>query len=398
MTIWILEPRDSLIFRDGRPFSAVSSSIGSHARSLPFVPPSTVAGAVRTRSGSNDEGLFIGSPSELLKKEILGPLLVNWQTDTFTFLAPAPADALMLENKDTKLHQLYRLHPLKKLGESDLASEYLLVGLLKDDENKDKGKPRGMPRYWHWEMFEEWLKDKPFGLGEKNAQSETKLYHDIQPKDLGIANLTQDIRTHVKIQPESQTGDDGMLFGTYGLEFIHNPKEGLSSASNLGIFVQTTADNLSEGAGYLGGEGRIVHWRKTNLNFPNCPDEVKTSIENKSVEKSFCRLILLTPAYFKKGYLPTWLCNLEGVTATVKAVACERPVTLSGWDYKGRQPKATKRYVPAGAVYFLELEGTPESREKWLEAIWMKNVSDDEQSRRDGFGLAALGVWDGEEK
>jgi CRISPR-associated protein Cmr3 len=198
-----------------------------------------------------------------------------------------------------------------------------------------------------------------------------------------------------------------MLFGTYGLEFIHNADDQLSSATNLGIALQTTAENLNEGAGYLGGEGRMVHWEKTSLNFPECPEAVK-----ESVKKGFCRLILLTPAFFEKGYLPTWLCNLQGVTARVRAVACDRPVTLSGWDYryvsddrktKGR-PKATKRYVPAGAVYFLELSGTEAERLKWLEAIWMHNVSDDtkegdpNQKRLDGFGLAALGVWDGVER
>jgi hypothetical protein len=28
----------------------------------------------------------------------------------------------------------------------------------------------------------------------------------------------------------------------------------------------------------------------------------------------------------------------------------------------------------------------------WLEKVWWKEISDDEQDRRDGFGLAVVGV------
>ena len=55
MSLWIIEPRDPLVFGDGKPFSAVP---GSRAKSLPFPHPSTVAGAMRTRSGTDPKGRF----------------------------------------------------------------------------------------------------------------------------------------------------------------------------------------------------------------------------------------------------------------------------------------------------------------------------------------------------
>ena len=50
---WIIEPRDSLIVRDGKPFGANIT----HAVSLDFPFPSTTAGGVRTRAGLDAAGI-----------------------------------------------------------------------------------------------------------------------------------------------------------------------------------------------------------------------------------------------------------------------------------------------------------------------------------------------------
>jgi len=67
---------------------------------------------------------------------------------------------------------------------------------------------------------------------------------------------------------------------------------------------------------------------------------------------------------------------------------------ISGWSLeKGRRgPKPIRRLVPAGSVYFFEvLEGDASALAKNL---WLRSVCDDEQDRRDGFGLALWGIWD----
>jgi CRISPR-associated protein Cmr3 len=46
--------------------------------------------------------------------------------------------------------------------------------------------------------------------------------------------------------------------------------------------------------------------------------------------------------------------------------------------------------VPAGSVYFFEIEGGNPSD---LLESWLRPVSDNEQDRKDGFGLALWGVW-----
>ena len=103
--LWIIEPRDPLIVRDGRPFS---NTPGARATSLPFPMPATVAGAMRTRAGSNSDGIFdISRINEVKQIGLYGPLLAQVSgDDTLAWFAPAPADALMLENKKNDTVQL----------------------------------------------------------------------------------------------------------------------------------------------------------------------------------------------------------------------------------------------------------------------------------------------------
>ena len=77
------------------------------------------------------------------------------------------------------------------------------------------------------------------------------------------------------------------------------------------------------------------------------------------------------------------------------AAACiGRPLVVSGWDVAKNQPKATRRLAPAGSVYFVGLDGTPEAIETWVRNVWLACVSDDPRDSLDGFGLAMVGTWE----
>ena len=103
----------------------------------------------------------------------------------------------------------------------------------------------------------------------------------------------------------------------------------------------------------------------------------------------------MTPAWFEHGYLPEWVRSNYGVKASVEGAIVNRYQTVSGWDYDIQRPKPTRRLAPAGSVYFLKLQGTPEQRQDFINAVWLKPVSDDAQSRLDGYGIAVLGSWNG---
>src|SRR2546423_4791975 len=163
--VWIIEPRDPFIARDGKPFG-----VGGRAGSLPFPFPSTTTGGIRTRAGLT-QGSFIdsnGQPhqgliSAVRQIAVRGPLLVEVEDGEIkTWLMPAPADALLLEDKlDNRKAYINRLVPLD--ADTDLTNlnqaphEYdklRLVGLTDPDQRKPFN---GAPRFWYWERFKEWL-------------------------------------------------------------------------------------------------------------------------------------------------------------------------------------------------------------------------------------------------
>jgi len=97
------------------------------------------------------------------------------------------------------------------------------------------------------------------------------------------------------------------------------------------------------------------------------------------------RVVLLTAAWFADGAAPEALAG-----ARVAAAAVGRPVVVSGWDLAAGGPKVARRLAPAGSVYWVETPGDPD---EWARRVHLTEVSDGEQNRRDGFGLAAVGVW-----
>jgi len=114
-------------------------------------------------------------------------------------------------------------------------------------------------------------------------------------------------------------------------------------------------------------------------------------------------MVLATPAVFSRdGWKPAWLNEQligspPGSDVTLQMVGVSIPHwrAVSGWSMadlpnQPRGPKPVKRMVPACGVYFFDvIEGPAGS----LSRLWLEAISDDEQDRRDGFGLAVWGIW-----
>ncbi|MHB2015975.1 MAG: type III-B CRISPR module-associated Cmr3 family protein [Candidatus Xenobia bacterium] len=134
MKTLVLEPRDGLIARDGRAFSADTSA---RASTRPFPLPSLTAGGFRTRSGRRADGVF--DPNripDLLNKNVHGPLLVSLKDDGSIdeWYFPAPADALIFNDESNGKLDCRHLTP-HRIGESaasDLDSLRLLAPRVRD--------------------------------------------------------------------------------------------------------------------------------------------------------------------------------------------------------------------------------------------------------------------------
>jgi CRISPR-associated protein Cmr3 len=402
MTIWIMEPRDPLLVRDGRPFGA---DPGARATSLSFPFPSTIAGGIRARAGLDEQGSFKytqNNKEELDRLRLLsirGPLLVQLTSNgedvtPGQWLLRAPRDALLLPAKSTepdkqiaRIKQLLPLQLPKNVQTDTDKQTLLLVGQQVSDDEQCKPL-QGAPSYWYWQAFESWL------LNPSTVSSKE------QPlSDLGLHGLEREQRMHVSIDAGKEVAKDGMLFETSSLEFTApgSGKQRLRNAQRLALAVAVDDNDYAIRAGLtgFGGERRIVTWRKSGAELPTPSVQlVQTIISDK-----YCRLILLTPACFKKGYLPTWLhaeTEKYGIEAHIQAIAIDRPQVVSGWDLANKKPKSSKRLAPAGTVFFLALRGSDAAISKWSKSLWMQCISDEEQDRRDGFGLAVLGTWSGQ--
>lgn len=406
---WLIEPHDPLIARDGRP-----AALGRF-ETVPFPYPSVVAGAARTRMASPRGAFVCADPRKLLEIPVHGPLLVELQRETnavASFLAAAPLDAVLypappaaanapedgLPGSDANRSVvLRRLAPralaagtgVDTLGERGLA----LVDYLHPVREKPFGTP---PRFWSWAVYERWLVSP--------AEVEVRL------ADLGVESLPIERRAHLSIREGERVGEEGALFETAGLRFLSG-REGKLAPRQFALAIRAGAGTvdtskvaLREEVAPLGGERRLARWREGTAWPAPAP-----SLIEKIAASGHARLVLLTPAVFAGGALPGWqggrlpLAGAEEVEVTVRAAIVPRPEVLSGWDLtadngagkKRGRPKPTRRLAPAGSVYYLDLNGTPEQIRDWCRHVWLEPVSDAPQERRDGFGLAALGTWEG---
>lgn len=394
MNVWLIEPLDPLIARDGRP-----AAVGRF-ETVSFPYPSMLAGAVRTRMGS-ENGTFSlpGSALQELKEKVIveGPLLAEIEEENgsiLQWLAPAPRDAVFLQGTDGKLmlRPLAPRDPAPGEALDSLAGRGLIPVSLAGPEIEGKS-PHNVPAFWSWSAFEDWL-------------TVPEAREGAEPADFGIGALPVEKRAHLAIQPGERVGMDGMLFETAGLRFLQprkSPLEPRRFALSLRCAEAMVAGRklaLEKQIAPLGGERRLARWSPASRPWPLLPEAVR----NRIVSDRRARLILLTPAYFTLGPLPAWSGGIGPpggpVKATVRAACVSRPVVVSGWDLSVRnannrwgRPKPTRRLAPGGSVYFVELEGSDDDVGAWCDKTWLTCVSDDGQACRDGFGLAALGTW-----
>lgn len=360
MKSWVIEPRDTLVVRDGAPADSVM-------RSLSFPWPSSLAGLVRTRAGTGPAGFETGRVEELRALSIRGPILASLDEagELRHLWAAAPQDCVWHPTK-----QNAEVLERRALGPSALPDgvESDLDGLQPVSPIDGLGalpstKATHGPAFWRWDLFEAWLaSDSRGGVTTFDASAREGLRDE----------LLREARTHVAIAGDTLTASHGQLFETQGLRFA-------DGAERFGMWIETDAV-LQPGVGRLGGEGRLSTLRESSASPPRLPDTVREALRGKKR----ARVVLLTPGVFRLGHRP----DGNQLGAAVVAAVVGRPLAQSGWDFAADQPKASRRLAPAGSVYWIETDDA----ERWAEARWMSSICDDAQDARDGFGLCVVGA------
>ena len=397
-----LEPLSPVIVRSGRPMNAQTDADAAR-----FPPPSTVAGCLRTAwARAEGRSFAANAPAEkrvdvheLARLPVAGPLLLD---PAHHVLAPKPADALYFGHGDDA--RCVRAAP-SEFGRGcgvDLPAGLLPVRLTDDVD----GKPGRGPAWWSWDDLLAFRRGELVPLCRLSRN--------------GWTPPEGDRRTHVTIDPQTRAAAAGQLFQTEGLDLdltppafradrLHAgevrsgavgcpPDEDVpvadASAAGMRLLVRC-GEPLHEALVHLGGKGRLAALQPETVD--RWPTPAADWFDQIHDARGLC-LTLLTPGVFSAGFRPGWLGDdltgcppgAAGVRLRLCAAAVERWQPHSGWDLARRRPRPTRKLAPAGAVYWFEvLDGDIDT----LASLWLACISDDEQDRRDGFGLALPGPW-----
>lgn len=379
-TALTLTAHDPLVARDGRPFGAGQ---GTRMKGLPWPYPSVVAGSLRTAFGKAAGIDFDKSAADLLKVEVAGVFPAR----DGTLYLPAPADCVV--HPDNGPLRARPDEPRDDGEGCDFPAAGLRPVVLPAEVNDFK--PKEPPAWWPADKLADWLTGKPVTFDGSFL----------------LAPRTE-VRDHVQLDADTGAAAESRLFATAGLPVTHLPRYGASDGDPFAKrYAPITLAARVNGDGWpelppldtwhpLGGERRLVHWASGGDPRPwNCPPTVTAALAGaKKV-----RMVLATPAVFGRGWRPGWVDehtltgSPPGCPVVLKLVGLTigRWRAVSGWSLAPpRGPKAIKRLVPAGGVYFFDVVGRDAGE---LAGRWLESVSDAEQDRRDGFGLAVWGTW-----
>ncbi|MGQ9532517.1 MAG: type III-B CRISPR module-associated protein Cmr3 [Desulfotomaculales bacterium] len=323
--MWLfLEPVDVLLFRDGRPFDALSD----HRAASLFPPyPSVIQGAIRSHHlivknvdlrDSKKIAEVVGTAEDFKGLRIRGPFLARRRGDMVLRYFPLPADAYFTEH-----HKLRPASPPQPLPATAAASAPtpMLLGLSATER----------PKKAHSGL---WLDE-----GALVAYLEGREITGIPENAL----FQRESRFGIGMDDARRTVREQAL---YEAEFIRPCKD-------VGLLVQVEGYEgwPAEGVMRLGGEGR-------GARFTQRVEVAPWPAPPKVLPPRF-KVYFATPTYFEGGWQPltgNWNKFFEGRVELV-AAAVHRYESIGGYDWAKQDHKPARRYVPAGSVYYFECRG-----------------------------------------
>jgi CRISPR-associated protein Cmr3 len=383
----VLEPRDGFFCKDGRGWTTTATG---RTGTLDWPLPSTVRGALRTAWGLAQEGAR-GHAFEArewpeatrhLRLDVVLPLRrrsgAAWAARQR--LWPAPADALHLPDHPALTALEPRPSPACTLGGTDEPALEALWRARVDD----KSKPVALARWWPEDEFVAWLCGKL-----------------VAPPDKDALELPKRTDVHLRVDPETQTAQDQMLFSTDVVEM--RDKHGWEWALGTAFTLPGDGTPFPAGPLMLGGDRRLVWADALGDDLLRFPEALAAAVPEQGV--GGLRLIVVTPAHFSEGWrLPGFKAEgdvfagrLPQIDAdlVLRAAMVPRALPASGWDMAsgnkpGGVPKPTRRLVRPGSVYFVRKRDGGAFQADELRRLWLTALGDDTD---DGLGRVVAGVW-----
>jgi CRISPR-associated protein Cmr3 len=352
-----LEPVDVWLFRDGKPFDALSD----HRAASLFPPsPTVIQGAIRSHHlvvkgvdlrDRNAIQNAVGTAEDFGALRLRGPFITKREGSKITRYFPVPAN--VVPDKKTQGYRLLRPRRRQEMPHVLTSAPADLPMLLWPPEESEPGKEGSS----QWMAEEELLKCLRGELA--NAVGSEELF--VRENRFGIG-----------LEDATRTTKESAL---YEVEFIR-------PCPGVGLWVQV--DGYSgwpeEGEICLGGEGRGAHFTRIQqeLGWPRVPD---------TLPKHF-KVYFASPTYFQGGWKPKdgWGRFFYG-PVTLQAVALNRYESRGGFDWASNAQKPARRYVPAGSVYYFTCEGEAQLRPDLINEAITESYSEI------GFGQVIITEW-----
>jgi len=367
-----LEPNDVLMFRDGRPFAGGDDHF---ARGIFPPSPATIYGALRShilsvRSGKFDT--FKNEPAKIPKDitdEIGSTMALGSLEITQFFVAkndeghiqryfPMPIDIAREKGKEDC--KFYILSPDSSINDIVLTNM-----------------PSGLQHLWF--ATEKALETAAGFLSEDAMMA--YLSDNVPEKIIKTEEIYKtEERTGIRKSRQTRSVHEG---GLYSVEYFRM-KEGFGFA----IEVEGTVQLPDSGIMRLGGDHRSARYFKSSWKGM----DTKIIKDRISKDKHF-KLVLLTPAIFKNGWLPgsidsnTFKGEINGIKVKMTGACVGKPIGIGGFDMAKGMPKGMKKAVPAGSVYYFELVNS--DVDNLFERLWLKTISD--ERAQEGFGITLIG-------
>ncbi|ABF85936.1 putative CRISPR-associated protein Crm3 [Myxococcus xanthus DK 1622] len=385
-----LLPRDGLSAKDGRGW--YTSEVG-RGYSLPWPLPTTVRGALRAAWGHDamavSGAVLAPDEWERCSEEVRLRHLVALRRplgESFSLahrMWPFPADAVCVRDADGSEH-LERLEPrpdgAATLGPDDDDAREALW----HPRRNSSGKPMAAPLFWPEARMMAWLR------GAVEPSSETP------------DALTPRTDIHLAIDVETQASQDSMLHSREVVELLrlqrHSGRTPVLEEWALGLSCAwpAPASGAPRGPLGLGGRRRLSAVEPLKVDLFAIPDGVARATRG-------LRLVLATPAEFQRGWLPDGFERVAGTPpryvgrlpcidapVVLRAALVPWPLDVSGWDMVRRRPRPTRRWVPAGAVYFFEKHSGGDFTANELRALWLASWGG---GHAEALGQVLPGVW-----
>lgn len=395
---WQFAPLDTLFFRDGRPFNA-GETVWLNSQ----FPPSgrTLQGAIRSaivehsgmdwisyRAACKPENAAgdplvraIGTAQDLGEMRLSGPFLLRDRE----WLLPVPLDLFVAQ-------QVYGLlAPSATPVECDL-------GAVRLPQASVKGLKTQEGKYVTVAVMAELLAGQTANFPSKPSASLWKLFAD-NPDDPEEKDALADLEPKVGLGRDNvlRLHKEGMLYSIATVRL----REGVT----LAMVVAGIDEKLHPSGPFiqrLGGEGKLA---KVSISDPPAWPRMPTLIPKAG--KLRFKLVLTTPTYFKECWRPDGFALRENVgwqgswpaittnqetielaNVTLVSACIGKTVRIGGWDLASNAPRPLEGFVPAGSVYFCEIDAGQMDN---VAALHGGHIG---LHREYGFGHVLVGTWE----